>query len=171
MSRNDFPSTHKYRIELEIRVTSAIALSSGEMCDLVSLGLFDLDHEGRFLPGITVPNNVFRLVSTRATPAGYERKVSLREFEAGALRHTFQSGVNGRTEDDTKLIEDLEVARGNLTDCFCEQRMLQARLMALIEKLEAIPDIPHEERAYAATLLAAVKGVLETHESVTRLVL
>ena len=171
MSRIDFPSTHKYRIELEIRATSAIALSSGEMCDLVSLGLFDLDHEGRFLPGITVPNNVFRLVSTRATPAGYERKVSLREFEADSLRHTFQSGVNGRTEDDTKLIEDLEVARGNLTDCFCEQRMLQARLMALIEKLEAIPDIPHEERAYAATLLAAVKGMLETHESVTKPVL
>lgn len=171
MSRIDFPSTHKYRIELEIRVTSAIALSSGEMCDLVSLGLFDLDHEGRFLPGITVPNNVFRLLSTRATPAGYERKVSLREFEADNHRRAAQSVRDWRSAADAKLIEDLEVARSDLTDCFREQRMLQARVAALVEKLEAIPDIPHEERAYAATLLAAVNGMLETHESVTKPVL
>lgn len=43
MHRDDYPSIYKYRIELEIGVTSAIALSSSEMCELVSLGLFELD--------------------------------------------------------------------------------------------------------------------------------
>lgn len=161
MHRDDYPRTYKYRIELEIGVTSAIALSSSEMCELVSLGLFELDQEGRFLPGVTLPNNTFRPVSTHATPARYERLVSLREADAA-----------GRlTETDAKLFEDLEVAHNDLNDCFREQRMPQARVAALAEKLETIPDILREERACAASLLAAVKGVLETHESVTGLVL
>ena len=65
MTAGDFPSVHKYRIELEIGVTSMIALSSGEMCELITLGLFELDREGRLLPGVTLPNNVFGLVSTQ----------------------------------------------------------------------------------------------------------
>ena len=171
MTAFDCPSTYKYRLELEIGVTSMIALSSGEMCDLIALGLFALDREGRLLPGVTLPNNVFGLVSTRITPVGYERQISLREAESVSRRRAAQSARNRLTETDAKLIDDLEVARDNLTDCFREQRMLQARIAGLFEKLGTVADIADDDRAYAASLLAAVDGVLQKHESVTRPVL
>ena len=49
--------------------------------------------------------------------------------------------------------------------------MLQARIAGLFEKLGTVADIADDDRAYAASLLAAVDGVLQNHESVARPVL
>jgi hypothetical protein len=61
----------QFLFELELEISSALGFSAGELCELVSDGLFALDNEGRLFPGITAPNAENRLKRVTMGATGY----------------------------------------------------------------------------------------------------
>ena len=57
---------HRYCFEMEMEINSALTFSAGELCALLTDGLFALDDMGTLFPGVKSPGVGERL--TRACP-------------------------------------------------------------------------------------------------------
>jgi len=73
MTRTSFPASQHFFFEMELAVSSALGLSSGELAMLLSDGLSALDDRGLLFPGITTPDRGDRLLGVKIGAIGYER--------------------------------------------------------------------------------------------------
>ena len=66
MKKPEFLKYHRYCFEMEMEINSALTFSAGELCALLTDGLFALDDMGTLFPGVKSPGVGERL--TRACP-------------------------------------------------------------------------------------------------------
>jgi hypothetical protein len=64
---------HRYCFEMEMEINSALTFSAGELCALLTDGLFALDDMGTLFPGVKSPDVGERLTSIRMGATGYMR--------------------------------------------------------------------------------------------------
>ena len=73
MKKPELLKPHRYCFEMEMEVSSALTFSAGELCVLVTDGLFALDDMGILFPGVQKPDVGDRLISIRMGATGYMR--------------------------------------------------------------------------------------------------
>ena len=69
---------HRYCFEMEMEINSALTFSAGELCALLTDGLFALDDMGTLFPGVKSPGVGERLTSIRMGASGYMKALQRR---------------------------------------------------------------------------------------------
>ena len=72
MKKPEFLKYHRYCFEMEMEINSALTFSAGELCALLTDGLFALDDMGTLFPGVKSPG-----VGERLTGAHHHHRCQL----------------------------------------------------------------------------------------------
>jgi hypothetical protein len=170
MTSSSFPGGRNFVFELEVEISSILALSPGEFGSLILDGLYELDHKGELFPAVTVPVAGDRLLVASIKAIGFQRSA-----EPDGLRQPKSKNVTAMVErknsEDVNLSSELEAAYIQLGDVLAEQRMLWAKLIGLEEIFRSGALVSGENRAMAQRALAAHKALVRHHRLSTILAL
>ena len=104
---------HRYCFEMEMEINSALTFSAGELCALLTDGLFALDDMGTLFPGVKSPGVGERLTSIRMGASGYMRGLAAPTEDA--YRQLMFAPKPPRTGKAKHVLRELE-NRTDLTD-------------------------------------------------------
>jgi hypothetical protein len=155
--RPQISGTIIYVFEATIGIHSALSFSSGDVSQLLTNALFDLDEEGRLFPGITDPEDRLRMVGMH--PIGYERSVRDTRSEDETLDPT------RLPKEKQELRVRLEEAGEALDAVMLRQRMLGAKLNALFNRCHYRTPLSAEDKQKAETLLAAAEAITSSAQA------
>jgi hypothetical protein len=156
--------SHSYCFEVEMEVNSALTFSAGELCALVTDGLFALDDMGLLFPGVQNPDVGDRLTSIRMGATGYMRGLAA-PTEDAYRRLMFGPKLPRTSKANRVLRERLEDARTDLSELMIYARVLMAKLLGMADKCDYLQAITDADRTIAEELLAAVKAITTTAET------
>lgn len=161
MTRAPFPPSQHFLFEIEVGVSSALALSSGELAMLISDGLSALDDRGLLFPGVTTPDRGNRLLGVKIGAIGYQRFGRTGPADE-AYRRLFMG--RGRRRSHRSLGERLDSRIVELSAGLINQRMLIARLTGLSDKCRHPTALSDADRTIGEALLTASDTIIQTVE-------
>lgn len=171
MVRRRFLEGRRFKLDLEVEITSALSFSVGELGALIVDGLLYLEDEGLLFPGVTSPAAGDRLIGASIYAAGYARSHDVDGWET-TYRRLLAGKGGSRSSKGHKLVHvRLDETISVLAACFAEQRMLLAKLSASSERFKVPPTVTDADHATAEALMAAADAVLKTHEEAVKPVL
>ena len=160
MGKPEVSKSHRYCFEMEMEINSVLTFSAGELCALVTDGLFALDDMGALFPGVNNPDVGERLTSIRMGATGYMRGL------AAPIEDAYRQLMFGPTPRTTKanraLRERLDNARTDLGEAMIYGRVLMAKLIGMTDKCSYPQAITDADRSIAEELLAAVEAITTT---------
>jgi hypothetical protein len=146
-------------------ISSALTFSAGELCALVTDGLFALDELGILFPGVKSPDIGNRLTSISMGAVGYRR--GLAAPTGDAYRRLIFGPKRRTSKANRELKERLEDASVSLGEAMIYGRVLMAKLIGLTDKCSYPQAITDADRTIAEALLAAAEAMtLATDASV-----
>jgi len=152
---------HRYCFEMEMEINSALTFSAGEMCALLTDGLFALDDMGTLFPGVKSPGVGERLTSIRMGATGYMRGLAAPTEDA--YRQLMFGPNPPRTGKANRVLrERLDNARTDLGEAMIYGRVLMAKLIGMTDKCSYPQAITDADRSIAEELLAAVEAITTT---------
>jgi len=161
---------HRYCFEMEMEINSALTFSAGELCALLTDGLFALDDMGTLFPGVKSPDVGERLTSIRMGATGYMRGLAAPTEDA--YRRLMFGPKPPRTGKANRVLrERLENAKSDLSEAMIYGRVLTAKLIGLIDRCSYPQAITEADRTIAEELLAAVEAITTTADGSVKPVL
>lgn len=150
-----YPATHRFQYELDVEISAAFSISSGELGMMLADGLFALDEEGILFPGATVPET--RLQKATIGAIGYSRWD--RSPPLGrAYRHLLDREP-AKADRDHPLFDLAERALAILGASSMKQRTLMSRLLAISDRCRHGNVLSDEERAAAVVVVSAALDI------------
>jgi hypothetical protein len=158
------PDTRRFSFELTVEITSSLAISAGELSELMADGLLALDEEGILFPGVSIPANGYRLLDVGIRHTGYARPGNLVEPNA-AYRAMMAGNAHRPGKAGQQMGERLRNAAAEVHAGILRQRMLIARLRALGGWVGEPAAITEVEPVVAEGLIAAASSVTAAVEA------
>ena len=170
MGKPEVSKYHRYCFEMEMEINSALTFSAGELCALLTDGLFALDDMGTLFPGVKSPDVGERLTSISMGATGYMRGLAAPTEDA--YRRLMFGPKPPRTGKANRVLrERLDNARTDLGEAMIYGRVLMAKLIGMMDRCSYPQAITEADRTIAEELLAAVEAITTTADGSVKPVL